>query len=272
MPTKIEWCDETWNPITGCTKISPACDNCYAEKMAKRLTGRYGYHKENPFQVTFHPDKIDAPLNWKKPRRIFVVSMGDIFHKDVQDEWLDQIFNTIVRCKPLGHKFMLLTKRPENILSNPNTMRLLQEVLHLKNVWVGVTAENQETLENRVPLLLKVPAVIRFVSIEPMLDEIILLKEYLNTGKANTGETVATNEDRKGKVDWVICGGESGNSARPMRPFWVRSLRDQCIAAQVPFFFKQWGTFAWQGDKPVKVGKKKSGRILDGRTWEQFPE
>jgi protein gp37 len=227
--------------------------------MAKRLTGRYGYHKENPFQVTFHPDKIDAPLNWRRPRRIFVVSMGDIFHKDVHDEWLDQIFNTIVKCKPLGHKFMLLTKRPENILSNPNTMRLLQEVLHLKNVWVGVTAENQETLDARVPLLLKVPAVIRFVSIEPMLSQINILRRYL------TGISTP-------KLDWVICGGESGNSARPMRPEWVRSLRDQCIENQVPFFFKQWGTFAWQGDKPVKVGKKKSGRILDGRTWEQFPE
>ena len=149
MSTKIGWCDETWNAITGCHKISPACDNCYAEKMAKRLGGRFGYPKDNPFQVTFHPDKLEEPFKWKKPRKIFVTSMGDLFHEDVQDSWLDLVFQTMVQCHPMGHKFLLLTKRPENILNNPNTMRLLQQNLHRNFIWVGVTVENQAMAEQK---------------------------------------------------------------------------------------------------------------------------
>lgn len=280
MPTKIQWTNETWNPITGCTKISPGCKNCYAEKMAKRLKGRYGYPQEDPFRPTFHPEKLTQPFGWKKPRMIFVVSMGDLFHNEVLNGWLDEIFNTIEKCQQ--HTFQILTKRPQNLRSYLN-FRIDYEGKEFKipnNVWLGVTAENQEQAEKRIPILLQIPAAVHFISCEPLLGPIDLTQLPL----------FANNPLR-----WVIVGGESGPNARPMHPDWARSLRDQCQAAGVPFFFKQWGELlpgcqvnnvkqvgrnSVQFPSPhnhkkmntyYKVGKNKSGRLLDRKEWNKMP-
>ena len=272
MATKIERCDETWNPITGCTKISEGCKNCYAEQMAKRLSGRYGYPSDDPFRVTLHREQLAKPTRYKKPRNVFVGSMGDLFHEDVEDDWLQMVFNTMESSRWYGHKFMLLTKRPENILNNPSTMKLFKRCLRMNFVWLGVTVENQEAADQRIPQLLQIPAAIRFVSVEPMLEKVNIPYHYLK-GESRIFEDSGLIDNKKWpKIDWVLCGGESGNRARPMHPDWAMSLRDQCLEAKVPFLFKQWGTYKWEEGNPLKVGKKHSGRILDGRTWDQFPE
>lgn len=321
MRTKIEWATDTWNPITGCTKISEACQNCYAERMSKRLAGRCGYPEGEPFRVTLHPDKLDQPMRWKKPRMIFVCSMGDLFHEDVPDRFLDQIF--AVMAKAEQHIFLLLTKRPkrakEYILKamydeNCNYQGWYEaindleipDVTPMENIWLGVTTENQARADERIPVLLQIPAAKRFVSVEPMLGPVDLTRidiggnVWINslTGDCKSyhpyGGMWKTSES-KNKLDWVICGGETGSGARPMHPDWVRSLRDQCQAAGVPFFFKSWGewmpsyqtgaTFELsrlKTDEVVmsgpghgvvmkKAGKKAAGRLLDGQTWEQRP-
>ena len=272
MPTKIEWCNETWNPITGCTKISEGCDNCYALPMAKRLAGRYGYPSDDPFRVTFHRDRLLVPTRWKKPRKVFVGSMGDLFHEDVEDDWLQMIFSTMESSRWYGKKFILLTKRPENILNNPNTMNLFKRYLRMNFIWLGVTVENQETADLRIPQLLKIPAAIRFVCAEPLLERITIPYRYLN-GRCEIFENSSLIKNKiYPKINWVICGGESGNNARPMHPDWAISLKDQCLQAKIPFFFKQWGAHKWEDGNSVKVGKKHSGRTLDGLTWNTFPD
>lgn len=163
--TKISWCDKTWNPITGCTKCSPGCVNCYAERMSKRLAGRCGYPKENPFAVTFHPDKLQEPMKWHKPSRIFVCSMGDLFHEQVKDEWIDAVFMTMDLSR--RHTFMILTKRPERMREYlSGRTHIIRMVYPLPNVWLGVTVENQEQADKRIPFLLDTPAAKRFVSVE----------------------------------------------------------------------------------------------------------
>lgn len=272
--TKIEWATHTWNPVTGCSPVSEGCSNCYAKRMAKRLAGKAGYPKDDPFKVTLHPDKLDEPFRWKKPRNVFVVSMGDLFHEDVPDDWILKVFDVIGSCPQ--HIFMILTKRPEqmkefieklqvryyNICSPIKAEFRLKETPFfskykpIKNLWLGVTAENQKRADERIPILLQIPAAVRFVSVEPMLGPVDL-SVYLEPG---INKSMLNPEARCGhhgnllhgkpcihcfpdRLNWVICGGESGPSARPMHPDWARSLRDQCQTAGVPFFLKQWGEF-----------------------------
>ncbi len=230
--SKIEWTEATWNPVTGCTKISPGCKHCYAERLAKRLQAMGVKKYANGFRVTLHPDVLDIPLHWRKPRMIFVNSMSDLFHDEVPLTFIQRVFGTMQRAH--WHTFQVLTKRAE---------RLAHLAPHLpwpRNVWMGVSVEN-ERYKYRIDLLRQVPAAVRFLSLEPLLGPLPEL-------------------DLRG-IHWVIVGGESGPGARPMRPEWVTDIRDQCLAAGVPFFFKQWGG----------VHKARNGRILDGRLWNQLP-
>jgi len=273
MPTKIEWAEETWNPITGCTPISEGCQHCYARRMATRLRGRCGYPADDPFRIVYHHKKYGEPLRWKKPRLIFVCSMGDLFHKDVDAGYLSEIFWVMKKAKQ--HTFLLLTKRPENVPRHESWWD--------KNIWLGVSAENQQRAEERIPILLQIPAMVRFVSVEPILERVNLAK-YL--GERDSFTRLPQEQGCSQSLQWCIVGGESGPGARPMHPDWARSLRDQCQSAGVPFFFKQWG--AWRageskdfgkypedtstGQYMVRVGKKRAGRLLDGREWNKVPE
>ena len=289
VSTKIEWTDETWNPVTGCTKISEACGHCYAERMSHRLAGRYGYPADEPFRVALHPDKLAQPIEWKKPRRIFVVSMGDLFHEDVPDEYIAAVFGVMAACPQ--HTFQVLTKRPERALewfraidADPippihdafgklveckgcdaiedcDDCGICQELLDaewpLPNVWIGVTAEYQDRADERIPTLLQIPAAVRFVSVEPMLGAVYLRQIHTDTTEIDslTGDhgVIRPLRGRSDKrLDWVICGGETGPGARPMHPDWASGLRDQCIEAGVPFFFKGWGEwFPWNQIHPL---------------------
>uniref|UniRef100_A0A6M3LIL0 Uncharacterized protein n=1 Tax=viral metagenome TaxID=1070528 RepID=A0A6M3LIL0_9ZZZZ len=280
--TKIEWAEATWSPITGCTPISEGCQNCYAKRMATRLKGRFGYPKDDPFRVTFHPERLYEPLKWKKPRHIFVVSMGDLFHEDVEKEWLDTIFHTMA-CNP-RHTFLILTKRPKNMLDYwmgeiriPNappgwTIKKAGKPYSkvLDHIWLGVTAENQQRADERIPILLQIPAAKHFVSIEPMLSEIDLA---IDIGHG-VGDLAID------RLNWVILGGETGPRARPMHPDWVRSVRDQCQAAGVPFWFKSWGSRPYPPNTDISYlvdagydpyGTAKGNNCLDGRKWEEKP-
>lgn len=242
--TKIEWTESTWNPVTGCTKISPGCENCYAERISKKFAGKFGYPQDDPFRVSLHRNRIDQPSRWNQPKKIFVCSMGDLFHKDVPFEFIDQVFYTIKVCR--HHAFLILTKRPERmsdyVIGRHKAKFPFVFPLGF-NVYLGVTAENQKAADERIPTLLKIGAYKRFVSIEPML-------EHINLDKYIDG------------LDWVIVGGESGSNARPMRPEWAMSIRDVCLQHNVPFFFKQWGGSS----------KDKGGRLLDGQEWNETIE
>jgi len=230
--------------------------------MAVRMKGRFGYHYEEPFRVTFHPDRLDELRKWKKPCRVFVCSMGDLFHEDVVLEMLDMIWRCMARNKQ--HTFMVLTKRPERLLEWYQFIRATAP-----NIWLGVTAENQDAANARIPILLQIPAAVRFVSCEPLLGPV----DFSKIPFSGFLKKDSTNK----LIGWVICGGESGPKARPMHPDWARSLRDQCQAADVKFFFKGWGKFGhtsqdenghWRFDK---LGKKVTGRLLDGREWNEWP-
>lgn len=230
--SSIEWTEATWNPVTGCSKISPGCKFCYAERFAKRLQAMGNPRYINGFRVTLHWDLIPLPLTWKKPRLIFVNSMSDLFHEAVPIEFIQAVFRTMEAAH--WHTFQILTKRSK---------RLLEVAPHVNwpdNVWMGVSVENQDYTW-RVHDLQKVPAAVRFLSVEPLLGPI-------------------PNLPLDG-IDWVIVGGESGPRARPIRPEWVREIRRQCQEKGVAFFFKQWGG----------RNKKAAGRILDGRTWDEMP-
>lgn len=224
MPTKIEWTEESWNPVTGCSPKSDGCAHCYAERMAKRLAGRYGYPKEDPFRVTFHSDRLDQPLKWKKPRKIFICSMGDLFHNNVLPAWQKYIFQRIEDCS--RHIFIILTKRPHNMADFiAQGSKDYWRPWPLPNVWLGVTVESAKYLD-RVETLLQIPANIRFISCEPLLEHLDI-GDYLG----------------KEKINWVIVGAETGPGARPMNLDWARNIRDQCKAAGVPFFMKK--PFKW---------------------------
>lgn len=230
--SKIEWTESTWNPLTGCTKISPGCKHCYAERMARRLQAMGLEKYRNGFKLTLHPEVLEDPLHWEKPQLIFVNSMSDLFHKDVPLDFIQQIF--AVMCRAHWHTFQILTKRAEYLLE-------LDSLIDWpKNVWMGVSVENSDYIY-RVHLLRQTHAAVKFLSCEPLLGPL-------------------PNLPLEG-MDWVIVGGESGPKARPMDPSWVREIRDQCQTVRVPFFFKQWGG----------TRKKKTGRLLDDRTWEEFP-
>lgn len=359
--TKISWADASWSPITGCSPCSEGCRRCYAAAIAKRFWG------DRPFSdVRFHPDRLDQPLRWRKPRKIFVVSMGDLFHDDTfllsspfntglnfslnsyipytDHPMLDAIFAVMERS--LNHIFILLTKRPENMSryfsavqkhklkyadkfkdcpteemrNSPAAQDAKKSAVNPipNHIWIGVTAENQKQADKRIPILLDIPAAVRFVSIEPMLGK-VELGHHLKGACMEHCESIMQTSCPGGKcitrdegIDWVICGGESGPGAKPMHPDWARSIRDQCQKAGVPFFFKQWGEWIpitqsvkgtscrkmismfpdgeingklrnlykelqegegvqVGGEFHLLVGKKKAGRILDGKEWTEFP-
>ncbi|MFH2046993.1 MAG: phage Gp37/Gp68 family protein [Pseudomonadota bacterium] len=250
-----KWWDESWNPTTGCNNdiISSGCANCYARRMATRLRGRYGYPADDPFRVTFHPDRLEQPLKWKKPRRIFACSMGDLFHNDVQFEQIDAVIRVIAKARQ--HTFMILTKRPGRMAEYFMHLAYMLQIvgyshLPLPNLWLGVTAENQRTADERIPILLQIPAAVRFVSVEPMLGPVDLSNDSMVDGDWSwlTGEqydwpdgTPVVRSHRRIHIDWVICGAETGPGARPMNLEWARDLRDQCKESNVPFFFKKAG-------------------------------
>ncbi|SLD17838.1 DUF5131 family protein [Mycobacteroides abscessus] len=316
--TGIEWTDATWNPVTGCDKVSPGCDHCYAETFAERWRGTRGHYFETGFDVQLRPDKLGLPLRWTKPRRIFVNSMSDLFHDKVPDEYIARVF-AVMALAP-QHTFQVLTKRHGRMRSLLNSAYFLQAVGRvwaeppsdwplprdwrvpvwpLPNVWLGVSAEDQKRAELRIPALLDTPAAVRWISAEPLLGPVNLHTDPIEAGTPFWGS----------QLDWVVVGGESGPGARPMHPDWARSMRDQCVAAGVPFLFKQWGEwvperlglhgcnapaaflstggqvrllvdgkpahapFAPAGDMTIRrVGKKRAGRELDGRTWDQYPQ
>ena len=244
MTTRIEWCQETWNPITGCTPVSEGCQHCYAKRMANRLRGRFGYPKDEPFRPgTFHPDKIDINL-FGPDKHVFVCSMGDFFHEAVTREMKEDVYR-VIEDHP-DTFFLFLTKRPENVMS--------YWIGNRPNVWIGVTAESDKYLW-RIDELLKIPAAVRFVSVEPMLGPVDFNEREYLIDKRRFKYTIGRY------LDWVICGGETGPGARTMQPEWARSLRDQCSEVGTPFFFKHWG------------GWRKTGgyRVLDGREWNEYP-
>ena len=288
--TKIEWAEKSWNPVTGCTKISEGCEHCYAENMTRRFWKAWGCEAPpNHFKVQLHPDRLEQPLHWKKPCKIFVCSMSDLFHEDVDlYSFVDVIFDVMRECPQ--HTFQILTKRPARMLEYFNTYRKGKDVL--QNVWLGVTAENQKAADERIPLLLETPAAVRFVSCEPLLERVNICQVY--DDKCRSSEYSA-RYTILADLDWVIVGGESGAGARPMHPDWARLVRDSCIEANVPFFFKQWGEWVpilekhqfqtitrqraithvkkWENEEiSHRVGKKAAGRLLDGREWNEYPK
>lgn len=252
--TGIEWTESTWNPVTGCTKVSVGCKNCYAETFAERWRGIPGHPYEQGFDLKLWSRRLEMPLSWKEPRTIFVNSMSDLFHKDVPDSFVAKVFDTMERAS--WHNFQLLTKRAERFArwSQKNYRRgnaaANGKKRWPKNIWAGVSVESQDNIE-RIERLVEVPADTRFLSIEPMLSPVKIKMALLR------------------RIQWVIVGGESGPRARPMQPEWARDMRDQCLAADVPFFFKQWGVYDSRGRRK---SKKASGRVLDGKKWNQMPQ
>jgi len=230
--SKIEWTESTWNPLTGCTKVSPGCKNCYAERMANRLQAMGLNKYRNGFALTIHEDVLAEPLNWTKPQYIFVNSMSDLFHWDVPLDFIVRIFDVMRRAH--WHQFQILTKRAERLAE------LDPYIVWPNNVWMGVSVENS-TFIHRIEMLSNTHAAIKFLSLEPLLGPLANLK--------------------LDRINWVVVGGESGPHARPIKPEWVRDIRDQCLHSRVPFFFKQWGG----------TNKKKTGRLLDTRTWDELP-
>lgn len=295
--THIEWTEATWNPVTGCSKVSAGCKHCYAEREWARLSAnpKTRYHGRSFNEVQYHSDVLELPLHWKRPRRIFVNSMSDLFHGAVPDRFIADVFG-IMAATP-WHTYQVLTKRPQRMrdLLRAGCMGRFEADAEecaalytdqwpldwpLKNVWLGVSVEDQETADERIPILLDTPAWTRWVSAEPLLGPVDILG-YL--------DGLAVNADiSRPNVDWVVAGGESGANARPMHPQWARSLRDQCTAADAPFLLKQWGEWSplrWgtlvapepdlhafgDGQAMIKVGKKTAGRLLDGKLHDDYP-
>ena len=230
--TAIEWTEATWNPVTGCTKVSPGCAHCYAATFAERWRGIPGHPYEQGFDMRLWPERLEHPLRWKRPRTIFVNSMSDLFHEAIPGDYIREIFD--VMCRADWHVFQVLTKRADRLVE------LADELPWPANVWMGVTIENRRFV-HRADDLRTIPAAVRFISAEPLLGGL--------DGLDLTG------------IDWLIAGGESGPRFRPVRADWIRELRDRCVADDVAFFFKQWG-----GIRP-----KSGGRELDGRKWDQMP-
>lgn len=305
---KIQWLNlpgykgETWNPIIGCSKVSDGCKNCYAERMANRLAHnpktKADYSevitdgKWNGKTTLVH-NSLFKPAGWRLPRLIFVCSMGDLFHESISFDAINMIFEEMNRHA--RHIFIVLTKRPERLTQFAEWKIWRKDVQNIpwrpsENVWIGVTAENQEQANARIPHLMKIPAAVKFVSIEPMLSQIDIsfIRSSSCSGYTPLKPHPIGSPDRP-FINWVICGGESGHNARPVHPDWVRSLKDQCQAAEVPFFFKQWGEYkpmGTMGDFQIlpfgkydpeskfgflKTGKHKSGNTLDGVKYEEYP-
>jgi len=342
----IEWTDASWNPVTGCTEVSAGCDRCYAKTLAERFRGTSGHYYENGFDFRLRPEKLDQPLRWRRPRRIFVNSMSDLFHDSVPDEYIARVF--AVMSYAYRHTFQLLTKRHarmRSLLSSPRFVDLFDRefckipdwndrypaldfarpghVYHLadgplSNVHMGVSAENQQWADIRIPALRETPAAVRWISAEPLLGPIDLSRWITRDGymREYSGHHTMCAVGSSGgcfvpwcdcpchyepvdRLHWVVVGGESGLGARPMHPDWARNLRNQCQIAGVPFLFKQWGEYrpaipgvdTWKHittvaalpDVPMtpgldvgitemrRVGKRRAGRELDGRTWDEYP-
>ena len=288
MGTKIEWTDDTWNPVTGCTKVSPGCDHCYAETLAERFRGTPGHYYEHGFDVQLRPDKLDQPLRWRKPRRIFVNSMSDLFHDAVPMDYIERVF-AVMAASP-QHTFQVLTKRHGRMRSMLNQGSFWANVYDtwrteyggerngewakpLPNVWLGVSVENQLWADIRIPALLMTPAAVHFLSCEPLLGPVDLTRVAWTGGGGTHLDVVHGWHGvpdvwrAPGKtIDWVIVGGESGRGARPMHPDWARSLRDQC-AAGVPFLFKQNGEFV--ANIPTIHDATRPGRTAPD--WDRVP-
>jgi protein gp37 len=298
----IEWTDATWNPVTGCTKVSPGCDHCYAERIVERFKGKGAFE-----EIALNRERLRAPLSWRKPRRVFVNSMSDLFHDAVPDDYIASVF-TVMSATP-QHTYQVLTKRHARmrsfigrlgwrttttderragirgsqayLLPTVEVNAKLGPVAPLPNVWLGVSVEDQKRADLRVPALLATPAAVRFLSCEPLLGPVDLRH--------------CDGLDAVDYLDWVIVGGESGPGARPMHPDWARSLRRQCAVGEIPFFFKQWGEWAPNGSWGIgninprerlvgepnafrhrevieRMGKHRAGRELDGRTWDEYPQ
>lgn len=237
--TKIEWTDKTWNPITGCTKFSEGCKYCYAEVMARRLKAMRQNKYKNGFNLTLHEDNLQEPLKWENPHTIFVCSMSDLFHNDVPFKFIDKVMN-IIKQTP-QHRYQILTKRAERM----NEYFSSRETPN--NVWLGVTVENKKA-KNRIDIIRNINASIRFLSCEPLLEDL----ENINLDN----------------IDWVIVGGESGVSARPMLPEWVVSIKEQCETQKTAFFFKQWGTWGSDG---IKRNKHLNGKKINGKIYQEMP-
>ncbi|HKY58344.1 MAG TPA: phage Gp37/Gp68 family protein [Aeromicrobium sp.] len=316
--TGIEWTDATWNPVTGCTKVSPGCDHCYAETLAERFRGTPGHYFEQGFDVQLRPDKLDLPLRWRKPKRVFVNSMSDLFHDDVPADYIARVW-AVMALTP-QHTYQVLTKRHSRMRSLLRDQTAFETVVRaeinhrldsgtpypaawdpqahdlewpLPNVWLGVSVENQQWANIRIPALLDTPAAVRFLSCEPLLGPVDLTQHTHDCHAyfSHTSDQTCICGGNLDGLHWVIVGGESGRGARPMHPDWARSLRDQCTAAGVPFLFKQWGAhvtvgqmtevgssgwelrngLGWPEETLVRMHKGAAGRELDGRTWDEFP-
>jgi len=276
MSTDIEWTDETWNPVTGCTKVSPGCDHCYAERVTERWSGKGSFEK-----VVLHPERLGKPLHWRNPRKVFVNSMSDLFHEDVPAAFITEVF-AVMSLAP-QHTFQILTKRHgrmRTLLSRDDFEPTVREVAYdlkygdgnsnpcmndrnyqtwpLPNVWLGVSVEDQKWADIRIPILVRTPAAVRFLSCEPLLGRVDIRGALGFTyDDRASGERVSVPA-----VDWVIVGGESGPGSRAMSAGLALSIRDQCVKARVPFLFKQWGG----------ITPKAGGRLLDGRTWDEYPQ
>jgi protein gp37 len=238
LNSHIEWTEATWNPVTGCTRLSPGCAHCYAKTFAERFRGVPGHPYERGFDLTLREERLEQPLQWRKPKVIFVNSMSDLFHDGVPEDYIRRVFEVMAEAH--WHTFQVLTKRSERLAELAPRLRIPE------NVWAGVSVENQRWT-SRIDDLRRVPAAVRFLSCEPLLGPLQL--------------------DLDG-ISWVIVGGESGHHARRMRPEWAREVREQCRRASVPFFFKQWGAYDEAG---IRRGKTAAGRLLDERTWDQIP-
>lgn len=238
--SKIEWTENTWNPVTGCTKISQGCEHCYAEVMSRRLKAMGKQKYANGFSVTLHEECLNEPLTWNKPHTIFVCSMSDLFHKDVPFEFIDRVMDTIRRTPQ--HRYQLLTKRAERMAEYFHSHKVPA------NAWLGVTVECQSS-KTRIDRLRDLPAPIRFLSCEPLIEDL--------------GELNLDN------IDWVIVGGESGSQARPMKEEWVLSIKEQSERQDSAFFFKQWGTWGADG---VKRDKHKNGKLINGKVFQTMPD
>ena len=315
--TKIEWTDRTWNPVRGCSRVSEGCRRCYAERIfARNLPAMRSPTTKEPFaimtpsgprwtgKVELIESKLTEPLHWKKAQRVFVNSMSDLFHEALPDDAIERVFAVMALCPHIT--FQVLTKRPERMLKwfTPDwdalretwekvrvQMALLKRTMSeewnwpLPNVWLGVSVEDQATADARIPLLLQTPAAIRFVSYEPALGPVDF-SNYVYQCYQPVKDFPRERPAKFPALNWIIAGGESGPGARPPHyPDWFRSVRDQCQAANVAFFFKQWGEFSFRETYPVglsggvgfpevialRVGKKKAGALLDGREWKEFP-
>lgn len=236
MKSKIEWTDATWNPITGCTKVSSGCKNCYAERMSKRLHAMGKNKYRNNFELTIHENELDMPYHWKKPRMIFVNSMSDLFHEKVSDEFILSVFQ-VMNENP-DHTFQILTKRAKRLYEFSQN----HPIIWSKNIWMGVSIENMEVID-RINYLIAIPAKMKFLSCEPLLSNLKF------------------NQIQLMHLDWIIVGGESGPSSRPMKKEWVINIKNQCEFYSIPFFFKQWGG----------VNKYKNGKLLEGKEYLQMP-